>query len=224
MLSFFFFNDTATTEIYTLSLHDALPISAPAARVATTTQNLFTLGAPEQFLTVVFPVADSGKEIVESSITDTTGATAVEITIDSVRVPGTTTAADWTVTLDTAVAPTKVTATIYRYKVNVNPGTSSLSRVVVEYRFIDGSWNERTQGATDAGTPIVIASKDANPATPAIDNINDPSTNPNLRQPFSLGASLPSPLRVTIPDAPARFPPGFKLHPACATDDGLQFA
>src|SRR5215204_7025040 len=27
-VSFFFFNDTATTEIYTLSLHDALPISA----------------------------------------------------------------------------------------------------------------------------------------------------------------------------------------------------
>src|SRR2546425_3777383 len=32
---FFFFNDTATTEIYTLSLHDALPISrrtAPSRR------------------------------------------------------------------------------------------------------------------------------------------------------------------------------------------------
>src|SRR5258706_5717782 len=28
----FFFNDTATTEIYTLSLHDALPISFPFAR------------------------------------------------------------------------------------------------------------------------------------------------------------------------------------------------
>src|SRR2546427_1482683 len=28
---FFFFNDTATTEIYTLSLHDALPISRPRA-------------------------------------------------------------------------------------------------------------------------------------------------------------------------------------------------
>src|SRR2546427_4772618 len=27
---FFFFNDTATTEIYTLSLHDALPICRPA--------------------------------------------------------------------------------------------------------------------------------------------------------------------------------------------------
>src|SRR5258708_23378221 len=29
-MSFFFFNDTATTEIYTLSLHDALPISVQA--------------------------------------------------------------------------------------------------------------------------------------------------------------------------------------------------
>ena len=29
---FFFFNDTATTEIYTLSLHDALPISADKAK------------------------------------------------------------------------------------------------------------------------------------------------------------------------------------------------
>src|SRR6266542_15004 len=28
-LVFFFFNDTATTEIYTLSLHDALPIAQP---------------------------------------------------------------------------------------------------------------------------------------------------------------------------------------------------
>src|SRR5260221_1929539 len=28
---FFFFNDTATTEIYTLSLHDALPISSTPA-------------------------------------------------------------------------------------------------------------------------------------------------------------------------------------------------
>src|SRR2546429_3364821 len=30
-VSFFFFNDTATTEIYTLSLHDALPISVEQA-------------------------------------------------------------------------------------------------------------------------------------------------------------------------------------------------
>src|SRR3989454_8650575 len=36
IFSFFFFNDTATTEIYTLSLHDALPIfrtTAPSSRV-----------------------------------------------------------------------------------------------------------------------------------------------------------------------------------------------
>src|SRR3712207_8191510 len=32
MSSFVFFNDTATTEIYTLSLHDALPISRRADR------------------------------------------------------------------------------------------------------------------------------------------------------------------------------------------------
>src|SRR2546430_5915447 len=31
---FFFFNDTATTEIYTLSLHDALPISRILAKIA----------------------------------------------------------------------------------------------------------------------------------------------------------------------------------------------
>src|SRR5256884_3333928 len=36
LFSFFFFNDTATTEIYTLSLHDALPIlsETPASRVS----------------------------------------------------------------------------------------------------------------------------------------------------------------------------------------------
>src|SRR5438105_15836457 len=32
----FFFNDTATTEIYTLSLHDALPISSPRPAISTT--------------------------------------------------------------------------------------------------------------------------------------------------------------------------------------------
>src|SRR5258708_39174352 len=31
--SFFFFNDTATTEIYTLSLHDALPILDDGTRL-----------------------------------------------------------------------------------------------------------------------------------------------------------------------------------------------
>src|SRR2546426_4886512 len=35
---FFFFNDTATTEIYTLSLHDALPISGLRVRAGTPDQ------------------------------------------------------------------------------------------------------------------------------------------------------------------------------------------
>src|SRR6266705_6939072 len=34
-VSFFFFNDTATTEIYTLSLHDALPISSASRATPT---------------------------------------------------------------------------------------------------------------------------------------------------------------------------------------------
>src|SRR5437879_10496980 len=42
LLPLFFFNDTPTTEIYTLSLHDALPISSPisarSARCPTTTR------------------------------------------------------------------------------------------------------------------------------------------------------------------------------------------
>src|SRR2546430_14041000 len=45
MGSVFFFNDTATTEIYTLSLHDALPISAvwlSKGRMAT----VLMLGSP----------------------------------------------------------------------------------------------------------------------------------------------------------------------------------
>src|SRR3712207_8195435 len=47
----FFFNDTATTEIYTLSLHDALPISArdvrenqPLPPLFTAVRGMFVLG------------------------------------------------------------------------------------------------------------------------------------------------------------------------------------
>src|SRR2546426_8264374 len=36
---FFFFNDTATTEIYTLSLHDALPISRPVTETTQASAN-----------------------------------------------------------------------------------------------------------------------------------------------------------------------------------------
>src|SRR5438477_5468509 len=52
---FFFFNDTATTEIYTLSLHDALPIlmplatdCAPAATPAATLPRAISAGRRER--------------------------------------------------------------------------------------------------------------------------------------------------------------------------------
>src|SRR5262249_61403015 len=57
ILLFFFFNDTAPTEIYTLSLHDALPISrrgaAPppipgARRSSATTSNTWPLPRSEE--------------------------------------------------------------------------------------------------------------------------------------------------------------------------------
>src|SRR5437870_13450938 len=40
---FFFFNDTPTTEIYTLSLHDALPISCPACGTVNPEQARFCM-------------------------------------------------------------------------------------------------------------------------------------------------------------------------------------
>src|SRR6266542_2437523 len=43
---FFFFNDTAPTEIYTLSLHDALPISLKADEAAKTATLGWTANAP----------------------------------------------------------------------------------------------------------------------------------------------------------------------------------
>src|ERR1051325_11987351 len=46
----FFFNDTATTEIYSLSLHDALPISAAPARHRVAAQQLGV--RPEQLAAV----------------------------------------------------------------------------------------------------------------------------------------------------------------------------
>src|SRR3989304_9820691 len=41
---FFFFNYTATTEIYTLSLHDALPISSRSSRPCEGTRRTSTAG------------------------------------------------------------------------------------------------------------------------------------------------------------------------------------
>src|SRR2546429_10012513 len=57
---FFFFNDTATTEIYTLSLHDALPIWDHGASLEQLVR-LFRLTRPEVILTF-FPGTFIGED------------------------------------------------------------------------------------------------------------------------------------------------------------------
>src|SRR2546430_13369109 len=56
---FFFFNDTATTEIYTLSLHDALPIFIAAPVVKSGKLNLY-LTLRSGFANNIFFVATPG--------------------------------------------------------------------------------------------------------------------------------------------------------------------
>src|SRR3712207_8839146 len=46
MLTIIFFNDTATTEIYTLSLHDALPISSSSSRGSMPSRRTIPLASP----------------------------------------------------------------------------------------------------------------------------------------------------------------------------------
>src|SRR5258708_19038527 len=55
LLFFFFFNDTATTEIYTLSLHDALPIF-PAQQESIQAKSSENRPCPEVALRAVFAV------------------------------------------------------------------------------------------------------------------------------------------------------------------------
>src|SRR2546422_1518431 len=73
-LIFFFFNDTATTEIYTLSLHDALPISVAAVAI------LRELGPVRTAILV------GGK--VASGITAELGSMKVTEQIDALRALG----------------------------------------------------------------------------------------------------------------------------------------
>src|SRR3712207_7837714 len=65
-LLFFFFNDTATTEIYTLSLHDALPIFALGATLRLrSTRGAREVGA-EDFLLGYRRTALAADEVIEA--------------------------------------------------------------------------------------------------------------------------------------------------------------
>src|ERR1035441_4509218 len=59
-VDFFFFNDTATTEIYTLSLHDALPISfaRSASAITSRTESTATVTSafPNSVLAATFSI------------------------------------------------------------------------------------------------------------------------------------------------------------------------
>src|SRR5258706_4294846 len=74
IVSFFFFNDTATTEIYTLSLHDALPISRELHDIVAHTLGVIVVqaGAERLHLQDDSPIRDafasiesSGREALE---------------------------------------------------------------------------------------------------------------------------------------------------------------
>src|SRR5690554_7888955 len=79
LLLCFFFNDTATTEIYTLSLHDALPISNVFEMAATETitsiiliklirVSLGTVRHPRRFKIVVIDIQITLKQMLRDFI------------------------------------------------------------------------------------------------------------------------------------------------------------
>src|SRR5215213_4447040 len=84
---FFFFNDTATTEIYTLSLHDALPISTslpPNPQITSSPdvpRNTSSPGVPSTSQ----PPAAAAPMPVTAAATTTNGASAIRIF--RIRVP-----------------------------------------------------------------------------------------------------------------------------------------
>ena len=60
---YFFFNDTATTEIYTLSLHDALPIlSNYIIEVVNSDMNFFSSMLPKRKLGQIITVSAKEKD------------------------------------------------------------------------------------------------------------------------------------------------------------------
>src|SRR2546430_16618452 len=67
-LYFFFFNDPATTEIYTLSLHDALPISSRISAIESPDCNFSRINSTVIRVPAItgFPVITAGSEEIKS--------------------------------------------------------------------------------------------------------------------------------------------------------------
>src|SRR5256885_13512539 len=61
--TFFFFNDTATTEIYTLSLHDALPISGAGISGSRVAVSLISLAVHSQPVSLAFGALGASQSV-----------------------------------------------------------------------------------------------------------------------------------------------------------------
>src|SRR6266481_2203877 len=98
-ISIFFFNDTATTEIYTLSLHDALPISAGAGCSGSGAARWVMFALPARVRTA----ADRSSQQIKSAAARTSRRTAS--TLVENRVASGTDAALFVTASTSAVAP-----------------------------------------------------------------------------------------------------------------------
>src|SRR5438552_17928216 len=88
---FFFFNDPATTEIYTLSLHDALPISPVPERVAPAPQpiSIETRRAPEKTEATIEAAASATSAAISGDLAPAPRVFAVQRKAERVSMTGT---------------------------------------------------------------------------------------------------------------------------------------
>ena len=122
-----------------MGLHGQRSRLAPALDV--------TLGLTggDQFLTVFFPDPGAGFTIVDASVLDTGTGIGNEILIAiydpanplDITAFGVSAAKfGWTIAIDTTTPPTKLSPTVYRYKLIVTLGTVTKSTVGVQYQFV----------------------------------------------------------------------------------------
>src|SRR5208282_2440727 len=79
---FFFFNDTATTEIYTLSLHDALPIANITLRPAARVTGIVPAADGAGVRGIRFVNGSGGSEILDADlVVDASGLSAPTLTL-----------------------------------------------------------------------------------------------------------------------------------------------